>query len=69
MIEMEFSKIFTKKFPTLNEFVIRLIFQFPNDHRDVFSNDLCKFYFQTSNPEEILQKISKKKKKNLINFF
>jgi hypothetical protein len=46
-----------EKFPTLDDLVIRLIFQFRNERNNI-SRDLCEYYLKTSKPNEILSNIS-----------
>eukprot|EP01080_Neovahlkampfia_damariscottae_P009449 gene9449-1655_t len=51
----EFASVFIKKFPILNEYVIKLIFQLPQIIN--FTRKLCEYYLKTSIPTDMFNKI------------
>jgi hypothetical protein len=56
-MSLDLSFLIFEKFPTLDDIVIRLIFQLRNERNNI-SKDLCEHYLKTSMPNEILFDIS-----------
>jgi hypothetical protein len=56
-MSLDLSFLIFEKFPTLDDIVIRLIFQLRNERNNI-SKDLCEYYLKTSMPNEILFDIS-----------